>query len=66
MIIVYDINGISGTMYSLAFQQLFNNNSDLEKYFLSLPEDTQKALINEDLHSERDLRDCIERYKLKK
>jgi len=66
VIIVYDINGISGFMYPLAFQQLFNDDSDLERYFLSLPEDTQKALIREDIHSEDDLRDCIKKYMLKK
>lgn len=62
----FNTNGFSGFVYPIAFQQLFSNNSNIEKYFLSLPEDTQKALLSEDIHSEDDLRDCIERYKLKK
>lgn len=49
----------------LAFGVLFQNEPDYKDYFFSLPEETQKALISEDLHSPDDLRDCIERYKLK-
>lgn len=59
-------NGFAGFVYPVAFQELFNSDSNIEKYFLSLPEDTQKALLSEDIHSEGDLRDCIEKYKLKK
>ncbi len=55
----------NGFMMPVGIQQFFNGDSDLEGYFYSLPEETQKAIINEDIHSEKSLRDCIERYKLK-
>ncbi len=51
--------------YPLAFGWLFNSNAGLKDYFLSLPEETQQALINEDIHSAEDLYDCIDRFKLK-
>lgn len=55
----------NGFMMPIWIQQAFSGDSDLERYFHSLPEEVQKALINEDIHSERSLRDSIERYKLK-
>lgn len=51
--------------YPIAMAALFKSEPDLEKYFLSLPEETQKALISEDIHSPGDLHDCIEQFKLK-
>jgi len=44
---------------------LFNENPDTKEYFLSLPEETQQALINQEIHSSEDLNDCIERLKMK-
>ncbi len=57
--------GTNGLIYPFAFQKFFRNDSDLENYFLSLSEDTQKEILREDIHSEKDLHDCIEKYKLK-
>lgn len=51
--------------YPLALGLLFDNDSASEEYFLSLPEETQKALISEDIHSADDLHDCVERLKMK-
>lgn len=51
--------------YPIAMSALFQKQPDLEQYFLSLPEETQKALIKEDIHSSGDLHDCVERFKLK-
>ena len=51
--------------YPLALGLLFNNDPDSSDYFFSLPEETQQALIQEDIHSSGDLHDCVERYKLK-
>ncbi len=49
-----------------AFGLLFEREPDLEGYFFALPEETQKAIINSSINSpEDDLRDTIERYRLK-
>lgn len=47
------------------FRQLFDEDPYLEDYFLSLPEETQQALLREDIQSEKDLRDCVEQNRLK-
>ncbi|HEX2985663.1 MAG TPA: hypothetical protein VHO71_02495 [Caproiciproducens sp.] len=44
---------------------LLRNDSELERYFFELDEETQQALIKEDIRSSDDLRNCIERYRLK-
>ena len=46
------------------FQQLFDDDPYLEDYFHSLPEETQQALLREDIHSEKDLRNCVEQNRL--
>ncbi len=51
--------------FPLVFGSLFVNDSDAGDYFLSLPEETQQALMNEEIHSAKDLHDCVERLKLK-
>lgn len=58
-------NGTNGLIYPLAFQEFFANDSHLENDFLSMPEDAQRAILREEIRSEADLHDCIERYKLK-
>lgn len=58
-------SGTNGLIYPFAFRDLFGKDSGLENIFLSLPEDAQKAILKEEIHSEADLQDCIERYKLK-
>ena len=51
--------------FPIGFGAIFRSDPDLEEYFFKLPEETQQELIDEDIHSARDLRDCIERYKQK-
>lgn len=58
-------SGTNGLIYPFAFRNLFGKDSGLENVFLSLPEDAQKAILKEEIRSESDLQDCIERYKLK-
>ena len=61
-VIILD-NGFYG--YPIGLGLLFNENPDTKEYFLSLPEETQQALINQEIHSSEDLNDCIERLKMK-
>ena len=58
-------SGTNGLIYPFAFRDLFGKDSGLENVVLSLPEDAQKAILKEEIRSEADLQDCIERYKLK-
>ena len=58
-------SGTNGLIYPFAFRDLFGKGSGLENVFLSLPEDAQKEILKEEIRSEADLQDCIERYKLK-
>ena len=58
-------SGTNGLIYPFAFRDLFGKDSGLENVLLSLPEDAQKAILKEEIRSEADLQDCIERYKLK-
>jgi hypothetical protein len=51
--------------YPIALGTLFDHDSDFRDYFLSLPEETQKALINESIHSANDLHDCVEKFQMK-
>lgn len=53
--------------YSLpiGFGALFQTDPDLKNYFFSLPDETQRALIREDIHSCDDLRDCMDQYRQK-
>jgi hypothetical protein len=64
-VIVVMESGTNGLIYPFAFRDLFGKDSGLENVFLSLPEDAQKAILKEEIRSEADLQDCIERYKLK-
>lgn len=51
--------------YPIGLGLLFDKDSGSRDYFLSLPEETQQALISEDIHSSGDLHDCVQRLKLK-
>lgn len=51
--------------FPVAFGSFFNSDTESRDYFFSLPEETQQALIKEDIQSSKDLHDCVERYKLK-
>ena len=64
---MFEVIILDDTFYGfpVALGFLFNSDHDLRDYFFSLPEETQQALIQEDIHSSDDLHDCIERYKLK-
>ena len=46
------------------YSRFFNNTPDLQDYFLSLPEDAQRAILSKDIQTEDELRDCITQYKL--
>lgn len=45
--------------------QMFDRDPDLKDYFFALPDETQQAILKEDVHSEKDFYDCVERMKLK-
>ena len=61
VIILY--NGFYG--YPIALGFLFDHDSESKDYFMSLPEEVQQALINEDIHSSYDLHDYVERLRMK-
>lgn len=45
--------------------RLFDRNRDLSDYYYSLPDETQRAILREDIRSEKDFYDCVERLKMK-
>jgi len=53
--------------YSIPYgmSQMFDRDPDLKDYFFALPDETQQAILKEDVHSEKDFYDCVERMKLK-
>jgi hypothetical protein len=52
--------------YPFALGLIFDRDSETRDYFYSLPEETQLALINEDIHSSEELHDRVEKMKLKR
>lgn len=53
--------------YAMPFgmSRLFEDSPDLKDYYFSLPEEAQQAILNEDIHSEKDFHDCVEKLKRK-
>ena len=48
-----------------AMSQIFDKDPKLRDYYFSLPDETQQAILREDVHSEKDFYDCVEKLKLK-
>lgn len=51
--------------FPIAFGALLNSDPEMERYFFQLPEEVQQQLLKDDVHSDQDLRDRIEEYRLK-
>lgn len=51
--------------YPVALGALFEDDTSSRDYFYSLPEETQQALIRENIHTAQDLHECVQRFKLK-
>lgn len=53
------------SQYPYMYSRFFNSTPDLQDYFLSLPEDTQQAILGRDIQTEDELRDSIMECKLR-